>query len=282
MELAAALPRAIAEAEKRYQYIERVLANAEIDVDAVSLSYAQDILIRQADAGQTIILMLDQSHINDLNEVLMVSVGFHKRAVPVAWRVKETQGGIGFQTQKDVLDAVAGMIPAGAKVMLAADRFYGTSALIKWCQAAGWAYRIRLKGNLTLTHAGGEMTTGEAVHLTPKGLIGAELCGNGVHTNIGIIHEKGHSEPWIIAMNATPSEGTTLDYGLRWGIEALFSDFKSRGFGLMQSKIQKPERLERLILIMAIAMHWALSCGMTQAQETEKKNRKSRKRGSKN
>jgi hypothetical protein len=29
----------------------------------------------------------------------------------------------------------------------------------------------------------------------------------------------------------------------------------------MQSHIQKPERLERLILIMSIALYWAISCG---------------------
>ena len=80
-------------------------------------------------------------------------------------------------------------------------------------------------------------------------------------TNIGVLHEKGHKEPWIIAMDATPSRYTTLDYGMRWGIETMFSDFKSRGFGLMQSHIRKPERLERLILVMSIALYWAVSCG---------------------
>lgn len=91
---------------------------------------------------------------------------------------------------------------------------------------------------------------------------GAELYGSGVSTNIGILHEKGHKEPWIIAMDANPGKYTVLDYGMRWGIENMFSDFKSRGFGLMQSHIQKPDRLERLILIMSIALYWAISCGM--------------------
>ncbi|MGB5085451.1 MAG: hypothetical protein WBO09_12790 [Methylocystis silviterrae] len=45
-------------------------------------------------------------------------------------------------------------------------------------------------------------------------------------------------------------------------MENMFSDFKSRGFGIMQSHIQKPDRLERLILIMSIALYWAFSCGM--------------------
>ncbi len=37
--------------------------------------------------------------------------------------------------------------------------------------------------------------------------------------------------------------------------ESLFSDLKSRGFGLMQSQIKKPDRLERLILIMSLALY---------------------------
>jgi hypothetical protein len=267
MELSAALPREIADADKRYQYIERVLSNPHIDVDEVSGAYAREVLEMLSADGLTIVLMMDQSHINAMNEVLMVSVRVRERAIPVAWRVRTTQGGIGFKVQKELLDAVKAMVPEGAKIMLAADRFYGTAALIKWCQETGWGYRIRMKGNLTLSHEGGEITTGEAVRLTPEGLKGAELYGSGVRTNIGFLHEKGHKEPWIIAMDTAPGLHTILDYGMRWGIENMFSDFKSRGFGLMQSQIQRPERLERLILVMAIAMYWAVSCGMADEQK---------------
>lgn len=35
---------------------------------------------------------------------------------------------------------------------------------------------------------------------------------------------------------------------------------KSRGFGLLPGLIQRPDRLERLILIMAMAFSWAISC----------------------
>jgi len=262
MELAAALPRQIGAAEHRYQYIERQLMNPAADAEAVIKPYALQAIERLAAGGQTIVLQMDQSHINDTNEVLMVSARLRKRAVPVAWRVRSTQGNIGFGVQKELLDGVLGWLPAGVAVMLAADRFYGTAQLIGWCRKAGWSYRIRLKGNLTLAHEGGELTTGEVAARLPRGVTGAELYGSGVVTNIGVLHEKGHKEPWIIAMDANPSRYTVLDYGMRWGIENMFSDFKSRGFGLMQSRIQKPDRLERLILIMSIALYWAISCGM--------------------
>ena len=275
MELAAALPREIGSKEHQYQYIERLLGNVHIDCGEVMRSYAGEVFQRLAAAGQTIVLMLDQSKINDLNQVLMLSVRVRGRALPVAWRVRTTKGNIGFDVQKELLEAVTGWFPDGVQIMLAADRFYGTAALIQWCQEAGWGYRIRLRGNLTLAHQGGELSTGEILQLMPQGIEHAELYGTGVTTGIGVLHEPGHPEPWIIAMSARPGRHTVLDYGLRWGIEAMFSDFKSRGFGLMQSQIEKPERLERLILIMAMAMYWAVSAGVfSEAQDAvrEQKN----------
>ena len=63
----------------------------------------------------------------------MLAVRYGERALPLAWRVEETEGAIGFEIQKAVLEAVAPWLPAAAKVRLMGDRFYGT--LIGWCQA---------------------------------------------------------------------------------------------------------------------------------------------------
>ena len=42
----------------------------------------------------------------------------------------------------------------------------------------------------------------------------------------------------------------------------MFSDFKTRGFGLEDSHPRRSERLDRLILVMALALFWAVSTGM--------------------
>lgn len=267
-DLAAGLPRLIRQDEDRSQYVERLLGNTKIGVDAVMAAYAREVLTGLASSGRAVVLQLDQTHVNPHCEVLMLSARLGGRAVPIAWRTRATQGGIGFNVQEDLLNTVKPWLPEGAPVMLAADRFYGTPSLIAWCQDAGWGDRIRLKGNLTLTHEGGAIATGEAVTLTPGGLTGAELCHSGGVTNIGIIHEKGHKEPWLIAMDGAPTRARTLDYGMRWGIEAMFSDFKSRGFGLEGSQIHRPDRLDRLLLVMAIAVYWAISTGMFARHKT--------------
>ena len=82
-----------------------------------------------------------------------------------------------------------------------------------------------------------------------------------MRTNIGCIEEPGHEEPWIVeprcspdvAMSETPGYLATLDFARRWGIEPMFSDFTTRGFGLEDSQLRYLDRLDRLILVMALA-----------------------------
>lgn len=83
-----------------------------------------------------------------------------------------------------------------------------------------------------------------------------------------MVHEPGHPEPWIIALSAAPTSHHAVDYGLRWGIEAMFSDFKTRGFGLEDSPIRLPERLDHRILVIALALYRAVSTGMRDAADS--------------
>jgi hypothetical protein len=40
-------------------------------------------------------------------------------------------------------------------------------------------------------------------------------------TNIGLVHEQGHSELWFIAMSDASSTARTFDYGVRWALRRL-------------------------------------------------------------
>jgi hypothetical protein len=69
----------------------------------------------------------------------------------------------------------------------------------------------------------------------------------------------------------------TLEYSARLGIEPMFSDFKSRGFGIEDTQLRYPDRLDRLILVMALALYVAVSTGQWDAVHwptpSEKKSR---------
>jgi hypothetical protein len=266
MDLAAALPLETDRTDMRYQWIARFLANPLVDTDAVMAPFARQVLDRQVEGGEPLALILDQTKISERHQVLMLAVRFGERALPLAWRVETTRGAIGFETQKTLLDTVASWLPLSASVTLLGDRFYGTADLIGWCQERGWDYRLRLKGNLVVFDGDTRTMTKACAAKRVFYLEDVELTGKRARTNIGIIQDPGHAEPWIIAMSATPGYLKTLEYGGRWGIEPMFSDFKSRGFGVEDTHIHYPERLSRLILVMALALHWAVSTGLWDAR----------------
>lgn len=218
--------------------------------------------------------MLDQSKISDGFECLMLSLRLSERAIPIMWQVIKTDGAIGFDVQKKLLDMVRKIIPNHTKIMLTADRFYGTSALINWCKIQNWQYRILLKGNSIFEHDGGEINGNDAVNLKITALENATFNNTKISTNIGILHEQGHAELWIIAMDSSPSKYKVLDYSMRWGIECMFFDFKSRGFGITKTQLKDANRIERLILVLTIALYWGVSAGMKPKTKAIKQTKK--------
>ena len=265
MDLSASLPRATERLDMRYQGISRLLGNELIEVDAVMAPYAREVLTRLAADGRKLVLLIDRTQATAWHQVVMVAARVGGRAVPLAWRVKATQGAIGFTEQREALAAAARLLPEGVRPVLMGDRFYGTPDLMAWCQRQGWAWRLRLKQDLLVFEDGGETTPAACFARGEHLLSGVELTEKRVTTNIAMVHEPGHPEPWIIAMSEAPTVHRAFDYGLRWGIEAMFSDFKTRGFGLEDSHLQRHDRMARLIVVMALALFRAVSTGMWDA-----------------
>jgi hypothetical protein len=51
-------------------------------------------------------------------------------------------------------------------------------------------------------------------------------------------------------------------YAKRWGIECLFKAFRTAGFNLSDSHVTDPERVERLLVLMTLALVWAVRVGV--------------------
>ena len=243
-------------------------------------SFSREILEHVAGSGSQPVLIIDQSTISqfDRHELIMVALRLGKRAIPIAWRVYKASGSLGWREQKEVLDIVKLFLPKGCQPILMGDRFYGNCDVISWCQQEGWDYCLRLKGSMILTPDDqiSPVQSRKINQFWAQGkhqFIGALLTRRQVKTNIQMFQSKEAQEPWFIAMSAPPSRAAAQEYAKRWGIECLFSDFKSRGFGLRESQLRVTARLNRLVMVMAIALYWAVSTGLTMmAKEDGKKN----------
>jgi hypothetical protein len=279
VELANLLPLDTERQDRREQWLRRLLKNPLLLATAVMAPFAQEALAKAARNGQTVLLSMDQTDLGDRMAVLMLALRVGDRALPLAWLAAEGPANIGFEGQRKVLEQVLAWLPAGARGRLSADRFYPSADLFGWRHAHGWGYRRRLKGNLLADPGqGDETTTGELARgAAERYLPGVRLFAPGVMTNLGILHETGHPEPWIIAMDCQPTRAAVLDYAARWAIAPMFSDFKGRGFALEDSPLWHADRLARLLLVMALAMHWCVRVGQDDARHRptplEKKHR---------
>lgn len=225
-------------------------------------AFSMPLIQAMTSKGEIIILLIDQTTAGNGDEVLMVSLRFGNRALPVLWHVEKTKGNIGFKAQTEMLDKIKNILPEKSKVVLMGDRFYGTVNLIDYCNQQSWDYRLRLKGNTCIQILNENIAAEEIMERKEKFIQNAFLATSGSRVNLGFIHE----EPWIIAMSKSADYYKTLDYGMRWSIEAMFSDFKSRGFGLENTQLRYSERLSRLILVMSLAIYFAVATGLWEEE----------------
>ena len=267
-ELAERLPLETESSDIRQQRLRRLLSNKFIDVKMLMAPFAKAVLREIMGSGLPIELLMDQSDLGDNYAVLMISVRFGDRALPLIWLVEEGAANIGARDQINLLNTVLGWIPKGARVRLLGDRFYPTKVLFEWLKRHKWQYRIRLKSNYVVILKTGERTTaGELLGGYGERYEDEVLLFDGhVQSNIGAIWETGHEEAWIIAMDCEPTLEAVLSYGGRWPIEPMFSDFKSRGFGLEDTRLEDKKRVSALILAMALAMHWCVRTGFEDAK----------------
>ena len=49
----------------------------------------------------------------------------------------------------------------------------------------------------------------------------------------------------------------------------MFSNYKTRGFNREDSQIERTDRLDRLVMVLSLALYWAVSAGMWDAMENK-------------
>jgi hypothetical protein len=90
--------------------------------------------------------------------------------------------------------------------------------------------------------------------------------------------EKGYEEKLVVVTDLEEKEGNAAWYQMRFWIEDEYKDHKSGGWGWEQTKMEDPQRAERLWLAMAVAMLMAvLVGGQEEAEEQEQKRRSARR-----
>lgn len=208
-------------------------------------------------------------------QTLMAAAVFKGRSIPLCWASCHKHLYDGHRSrnafEESLLLVLRSMIPQGQKVILLGDRGFGRTELARFCQRHGFDYVIRIQPGVNIASPA---FTGKLldypVHKGICRLLTSVTYRAGKDPVIQHIVVRWvrnlpvkRDEPWFLMTSLTgaPAAISRL-YGQRMTIEELFRDGKNKrhGWSLRDTQISKPDRLDRLLLILALA--YLLLCGI--------------------
>jgi hypothetical protein len=248
----------------------RFCANDRIETADAMRPILQRVLKKRK---KTLLVSFDWTDIRSF-QTLVASVVFKGRSIPVCWASCRKHLYEGHRSrnafEESLLLVLRSMIPPQAKVILLADRGFGRTELARFCQNYGFRYIIRIQPDV---HVRSADYNGKLIdYPVHKGICKllksvAYRSHHSVTQNIVVRWVRGlptrRDECWFLMTDlaAGPAQISTL-YGRRMTIEQLFRDQKNKrnGWSLRDTRITRPERIDRLLLILAIA--YLLLCGV--------------------
>jgi hypothetical protein len=268
--------------------LRRWLANPRVVVAEVWPPLLRGLLPRVA--GPEVVLVFDPTPYRDRATLLVLSLVLPKRAVPISWRVVPQQQSWPM-TLPTILTAIVAetraALPADTRVTVLADRGLVGPGIIDVCRAAGWSIVLRLRGgdgDATRVHQADGTVVRLATLVTDPGqrLVAPIRLFKGAGWRDGwlTIHwTVGKSEPWVLFSDRPGGVARVREYRQRTRVEATYQDWKRRGFGLEQSRITDLGRLERLVLVLALATWWlhGLGCAVLRSGQRRHYDRPDRR-----
>jgi len=217
------------------------------------------------------ILLVDETKLGEWIGVLMVSLAFEGRAIPLMWRAyianskADYPSGGQVQTIAILLAKVLEALPADCRPIVEADRGIGNSSkMMRAVSRLGLTLVFRVKQSSVIgTRRGGKQRL-SALAKPGEGWRGSGWLFNAaedrIWMHVHILWEVGQAEPWCLVTNEKALRAT--GYAVRMWQEEAFRDLKSGGWQWQVSHIRQPQRAERLILVLALAYAWCLTQGI--------------------
>lgn len=265
-DLARALPLPTLQASK-VQRIRRLLDNDRMTQATHYRPVVRHVV--QGVRGQAVDVILDRVRFQNRQNVLVASLGFRRRAVPLAWDVLEHLGSSDSDQHIAVLEQALPSLPPNVSVTVHGDAEFCTTTLFRWIRKRNWHAILGLRSNTHLRFNQGQEAPGQSIAAYYGARRGVVYLSQVYVTeerlgpvNLIIWWDGDDEEPVRAVMTDLPANGFTFQRGRRrmW-IETLFRDWQSFGFHLDQTGLVSYARFERLLLVLALAYLLFLSVG---------------------
>ena len=174
-------------------------------------------------------IQIDRTVVDGRFNVLMLSLYYRKRALPLVWHVLDHQGNSGFLDWLEVLSHLDDLLPPGACVLILGDREFGQPDMIRTLRFYEWDFCLRIKGNYQVYSLDWGMwfalselapAPGKQRFFSTRYFTASERV-TGVH--FACACDADSDDPWFIATSLAPTPRALHEYARRFACEELFS-----------------------------------------------------------
>ena len=209
---------------------------------------------------QKLYLAIDRSQWKDIN-LLMVSVIWSTRAIPLTWRLLPHLGNSNLEEQESVLSPVLSKFKDYEIVGLE-EREFCSLDLAQWLVASHTGFCLRLKKNTCVEVENQLWQRLDELPIRPG--VSFYYQGRRIRKTMPVsgfalaakwkrnYRCQRTKSPWFILTNQGSLTVAIAAYQRRMGIEEMFRDCKSGGYSLESTGL-RGERLNAMILVMSLA-----------------------------
>lgn len=249
---------------------ERFVADPRVDVYAI---FEPFVWAMAASLGnETAYLIIDCTQAGPKCRALVIGLAYHGTILPLRWRtVKGKKGHLKGKIQQALLAEVWPYFRHHRRVVVLGDAEFSNEPVINWLRQVGWdfVFRFQHRYQLQLTAESQWQTAksiyqeagvkpGEVRHWRPAAYTEAHAIA---HLTMTVHWDKDEAEPICLISTLALGEAPHCIYQMRFWIETLFGQQKSRGFALNRTQMTTPAHIDRLLLALAIASCLTLGLG---------------------
>ena len=253
--------------QSKIQRLRRLLDNAKLTATDVYQP-----IVRQALTGlkrQRVHLLLDRVVLTETQNVLVISLGFRRRSLPLLWHILPHQGSSSLAAQQKLLRAAAKLLPEGVRITVHADSEFRSQQLFRFIRNRRWNAMLGIRGNTPVTldpaRAGQKLTTWlpdrETVVYLNDVYLTEERCGPVNVLGWWDKDDRGVLTCYAVMTNLKATWQTYRIGSRRMWIETMFRDWQSGGFELGKTGITNRDRFDRLIILVGLVYLWFVSIG---------------------
>ena len=241
--------------QSNYRRIQRFFAHFEFPYGCV-----RQLILHLLPVKSDFTISIDRTNwkLGNFNiNILTAGIIYEGVAFPICWHLLKKRGNSNSDERILMMQEMLTCICKSQIRVVVADREFIGKEWFRWLHTQHIPFVIRIKENAILSGGGRDIPIKkrfENLNIHQQ----TSLCKpHRVYDLPVYVSALRLKDEYLILVSNIQGQAPLDTYKKRWGIEVLFANLKSRGFNIEDTHLIHPDRIEKLIALLAIAGTWA-------------------------